>query len=101
MLKHTVSQLDQDSCSVNNPFTKKISSSLIAAVLLPLPLAVSSAVAQAQNAPANQPQAVEELLIVGSRTRGRVAEDLPVPVDVLDTEAIEKTGQRSEERRVG
>lgn len=93
MLKHTVSQLDQYSCSFNNPFTKKISSSLIAAVLLPLPLAVSSAVAQAQNAPANQPQAVEELLIVGSRTRGRVAEDLPVPVDVLDTEAIEKTGQ--------
>lgn len=95
MSNHTAfcSQLDQHTRHSHHPVTKKLSTSLFAAILLPLPLAISSVVAQAQNAPGDQPQAVEELLIVGTRTRGRTAEDLPVPVDVLGTEALEKTGQ--------
>lgn len=95
MSNHTAfcSQLDQYTRHSHHPVTKKLSTSLFAAILLPLPLAISSVVAQAQNAPGDQPQAVEELLIVGTRTRGRTAEDLPVPVDVLGTEALEKTGQ--------
>jgi iron complex outermembrane recepter protein len=59
--------------------------------MLPLPLAISAAVAQAQEAP--QASDVEEMMVVGTRTKGRTAEDLPVPVDVLDTEALSKTGQ--------
>ena len=37
--------------------------------------------------------AEEEVLIVGSRVAGRTSEDLPVPVDVLDSEALQRTGQ--------
>ena len=35
----------------------------------------------------------EEQVVVGSRVLGRSAEDLPVPVDVLDASALNKTGQ--------
>lgn len=37
-------------------------------------------------------QMMEEVVIVGSRTKGRTAEDLPVPVDVLNEEAMTNTG---------
>lgn len=60
-------------------------------LMLPLPLAISAAVAQAQEP--QQASSVEELMVVGTRMKGRTAEDLPVPVDVLDTEALTKTGQ--------
>lgn len=36
---------------------------------------------------------LEELVVVGSRVAGRSAEDLPVPVDTLSAEALERTGQ--------
>ncbi|WP_086929340.1 TonB-dependent receptor plug domain-containing protein [Agarilytica rhodophyticola] len=36
---------------------------------------------------------LEELVVVGSRVAGRSAEDLPVPVDTLSSEALERTGQ--------
>lgn len=91
-LTHFCSPLDHTQFSNKHPVTKKTSAYSLAAMLLPLPLAIGSVVAQAQNNPGNEPQAVEELLIVGTRTKGRIAQDLPVPVDVLDTETLEKTG---------
>ena len=36
---------------------------------------------------------IEELTVIGSRAPGRSAEDRPVPVDVLTSEALEETGQ--------
>ena len=38
-------------------------------------------------------QITEEQLVVGSRTVGRTAEELPVPVDLLSSESLERTGQ--------
>lgn len=72
-------------------FTQKFTLPTLLGLMLPLPLAISTAVAQAQETP--QANAVEEMMVVGTRTKGRTAEDLPVPVDVLDTEALTKTGQ--------
>ena len=37
--------------------------------------------------------AFEEIFIVGSRTLGRTADDLPVPVDLIDEEILRDTGQ--------
>jgi iron complex outermembrane recepter protein len=73
----------------------------ILAVFLPLLLAISCAIAQAQqNDVVLQKEAIvldgqpfEEISVVGTRVKGRTAEDLPVPVDVLNEEALEKTGQ--------
>ncbi len=72
-------------------FTHKFTLPSLLGLMLPLPLAISTAVVQAQETP--QANAVEEMMVVGTRTKGRTAEDLPVPVDVLDTEALSKTGQ--------
>ena len=72
-------------------FTQKCTLPVLLGLMLPLPLAISTAVVQAQETP--QANAVEEMMVVGTRTKGRTAEDLPVPVDVLDTEALTKTGQ--------
>ena len=72
-------------------FTQKCTLPALLGLMLPLPLAISTAVVQAQETP--QANAVEEMMVVGTRTKGRTAEDLPVPVDVLDTEALTKTGQ--------
>lgn len=36
---------------------------------------------------------IEEITVVGTRSPGRSAEDLPVPVDVLSASALEETGQ--------
>jgi len=71
--------------------TRKFTLPNLLGLMLPLPLAISAAVVQAQET--HQASGVEELMIVGTRTKGRTAEDLPVPVDVLDTEALTKTGQ--------
>lgn len=49
-----------------------------------------SDIAAAQEKPAGP---IEEVYIVGSRALGRTAEDLPVPVDVLSADSLEKTGQ--------
>jgi iron complex outermembrane receptor protein len=38
-------------------------------------------------------QLIEEVVTIGTRTKGRTAEDLPVPVDVLNAEALTNTGQ--------
>jgi len=38
-------------------------------------------------------QEIEEVVTIGSRTKGRSAADLPVPVDVLNAEDIARTGQ--------
>lgn len=37
--------------------------------------------------------ALEEIVVLGSRAPGRVAEDLPVPVDSLSSESLRATGQ--------
>ena len=58
--------------------------------MLPLPLAISAAVAQAQTG--SEDEVIEEIVTIGTRTKGRTAEDLPVPVDVLNAEALAKTG---------
>lgn len=51
-------------------------------------LPVSQLTAQEQGA-----EQVEKIAIVGSRVSGRSAEELPVPVDILDAEALQNTGQ--------
>ncbi len=43
--------------------------------------------------PADSESLFEEIFIVGSRTLGRTADDLPVPVDLLDEELLRDTGQ--------
>lgn len=58
--------------------------------MLPLSLAISTAVAQAQTS--SEDEVIEEVVTIGTRTKGRTAEDLPVPVDVLDAETLAKTG---------
>ena len=45
----------------------------------------------AQEAMQKQPT-LEEVVIIGSRVKGRSAEDLPVPVDVLQGDAMKNTG---------
>lgn len=59
--------------------------------VLPLPLAIGAVVACAQGEVADE-QLIEEVVTIGTRTKGRSAEDLPVPVDVLNAQALAKTG---------
>jgi iron complex outermembrane recepter protein len=62
----------------------------------PLFIAVSLAVTSFTSpAPlfAQLDQVLEEVVVTGTRTKGRSAEDLPVPVDVLNAEALANTGQ--------
>jgi len=58
--------------------------------LLPLPLAIAATVSHAQSE--SSEEVIEEVVTIGTRTKGRTAEDLPVPVDVLNSEALAKTG---------
>ncbi|MDM3870740.1 TonB-dependent receptor [Porticoccus sp. W117] len=64
-----------------------------------LPTVISLSVAgslgvTAASATAEEKAAVdEELVVVGSRAPGRSAQDLPVPVDVLNSDTLEATGQ--------
>ena len=41
----------------------------------------------------DQAQAVEQITIIGSRVSGRLAEDLPVPVDIFSAQVLANTGQ--------
>ena len=62
----------------------------------PLFIAVSVAVTSFINpAPlfAQIDQVLEEVVVTGTRTKGRSAADLPVPVDVLTAQALYNTGQ--------
>ncbi len=65
----------------------------------PLYLAVAAAVgsyAFPQSVAAQNPgadQVLEEVVVTGTRAPGRSAEDLPVPVDVLNAEQLANTGQ--------
>lgn len=61
----------------------------------PLYLAVSAAFALLSQVPPVYAQegVLEEVVIIGTRSPGRSAEDLPVPVDVLSAEQLEATGQ--------
>ncbi|NCF20612.1 MAG: TonB-dependent receptor, partial [Haliea sp.] len=65
----------------------------------PIFLAVTAAVvslSQPQSASAQDPaleQVLEEVVVTGTRAPGRSAEDLPVPVDVLNAEQLANTGQ--------
>lgn len=58
----------------------------VATILGSLP--ITAVVAQQQGA-----EQVEKIAVVGSRVSGRSAEELPVPVDILDAEALQNTGQ--------
>jgi len=40
-----------------------------------------------------RPQADDQVLVIGSRVRGRTAADTPVPVDVISSQALSSTGQ--------
>lgn len=71
--------------------TSKFSRNRIAAVIAVLCGSLSVDAAFAQDAP--NAGAIEEVSVVGTRTLGRTAEDLPVPVDVLSAESLQKTGQ--------
>lgn len=77
-----IQELDS-SFSKTSP-TKKILASVIASVC------AFSASVQAQQLTEG---AEEQMMVVGSRAPGRSAEDLPVPVDVLTSETLSKTGQ--------
>ncbi len=52
-----------------------------------------SALGGAGQVTAAENQYVDEILTLGSRTPGRSAVDMPVPVDTLDAEALKRTGQ--------
>ncbi len=54
---------------------------------------VSMPTAVAAQAQFDEIAAFEEIFIVGSRTLGRTADDLPVPVDLIDEEILRDTGQ--------
>lgn len=62
------------------------------AAMLPVLLGAASQTALAQEAATNQ-QEVEQISVIGSRVSGRSADDLPVPVDILSSEALANTGQ--------
>lgn len=64
-------------------------SGVLVTLTFALVLAASNTLAQ-QTAGANQ--VIEEVVTIGTRTQGRSAEDLPVPVDVLNAEAMANTG---------
>jgi iron complex outermembrane recepter protein len=76
--------------SISTKSTRTSTLRRVMAVMLPLPLAISAAVTQAQSA--SNEEVIEEVVTIGTRTKGRTAEDLPVPVDVLNAEALAKTG---------
>jgi iron complex outermembrane receptor protein len=55
---------------------------------------VFSGIATAQQAaPGSDAGAIEEIVALGTRAPGRSAEDLPVPVDTIGSEAMAETGQ--------
>lgn len=60
-----------------------------------LPVAISLAMVGVSdvNAQSQETALIEEVTVVGSRVPGRVAEDLPVPVDSLGSEQLLATGQ--------
>jgi len=61
--------------------------------LLPLPLAISAAVCQAQGQ-ATDEELMEEVVTIGTRlAKGRTATELPVAVDVMSAEDMKNTGQ--------
>ncbi|WP_243760607.1 TonB-dependent receptor plug domain-containing protein [Pseudomaricurvus hydrocarbonicus] len=65
----------------------------LAGLMLPLPLAISAAIAIAQENDSEEATLIEEVITIGTRTKGRTSEDMPVPVDVLNAEALDHTGQ--------
>ncbi len=60
---------------------------------LSIAVAMASTQAYSQSGQASADQIIEEVVVLGSRAPGRVAEDLPVPVDSLPAEAMRATGQ--------
>lgn len=60
-----------------------------------LAIATSAApqLVQTANAQSTDPEAIEEIVATGTRAPGRSAADLPVPVDSINEEMMEKTGQ--------
>jgi len=63
----------------------------LAAAILPALSAATISDVHAQNQV--QEKEVEKIAVVGSRVAGRSADDLPVPVDILSSEALNNTGQ--------
>lgn len=47
----------------------------------------------AQESPSEASGVIEETVVLGSRAPGRIAQDLPVPVDSIGSEALKATGQ--------
>ncbi len=68
---------------------------LLLSAVMPLPLAIACVCASAQEGQEQEEKDVliEEVVTIGTRTKGRTSEDLPVPVDVLNAEAMANTGQ--------
>lgn len=63
-----------------------------AAVKLALGFLLAAPICSTQ-AQGTEPEVFEEVLIVGSRIAGRSADDLPVPVDTINEDALKDTGQ--------
>lgn len=63
------------------------------ATALSLPLLFVQPVLAQEAQQADSNQLIEEVVTIGTRVKGRTAEDLPVPVDVLSSEALSNTGQ--------
>ncbi|MEH6911530.1 MAG: TonB-dependent receptor [Oceanicoccus sp.] len=74
----------------SNIITRFTNQGVLAAVVIPAVILAASNVMAQQSAGANQ--VIEEVVTIGTRTKGRSAEDLPVPVDVLSAEAMANTG---------
>ncbi len=64
----------------------------LVSAILPLVLAFAAATGSAANAAA-QEEIIEEVVTIGTRSKGRSAEEVPVPVDVLTADALKQTGQ--------
>ena len=80
-----------DSILEENGQMKNITKTVLPAVFSLAVLGATEAVGQTELAEAS-PQ-IEEVTVLGSRAPGRTAQDLPVPVDSLSSEALSATGQ--------
>ena len=70
----------------------KLSIAIAAIGLTGLSALALSSNTTAQEAAAVEASTIEEIRVIGSRRLGRTVEDSPVPIDVLDSDSLSRTG---------
>jgi iron complex outermembrane receptor protein len=78
---------------VSNQGDNKMKNNLLQVSLLTIAAVSTGLSAQAVQAQSSDSEAIEEIVATGTRAPGRSASDLPVPVDSINEEMMEKTGQ--------